>query len=299
SITDDRDRAYALSKLASQLPEILPEALEAARAITDKSDRGNVLSNLAPHLPEILPEALEAARAITDESSRARALRELAPHLPQILLPQALEAARAITDKSDRANVLSELASQLPKILPEALEMVQANDEWRRPYALETLAKHLPESLLPQALEVARAITDSSVMARALSGLAPQLPQILPEALEAARELTDKSRRAYPLSTLAPHCPQSLLPEVLEMAQAIQSEYHRARVFSGLIKNPGFSLQDDVSLWQEFLHTLACRDRQDFLRNLVNLSPTIISLGGKEALAAIVEAIQDVSRWWP
>ncbi|AOY84978.2 NB-ARC domain-containing protein [Moorena producens JHB] len=331
AITDESDRVYALSKLAPHLPEILPEALEAARAITDDRDRAYALSELAPHLPEILPEALEAARAITDKSDRANVLSELAPHLPEIL-PEALEAARAITDNKDRAYALSKLAPHLPEILPEALEVVQTitnewsrvyplgtlaphlpeslfpqalevaraiTDESSRAYALETLAKHLPESLLPQALEVARVITDKSRRADALSGLAPQLPQILTEALEAARELTDKSRRAYPLSTLAPHCPQSLLPEVLEMAQAIQSEYHRARVFSGLIKNPGLSLQDDVSLWQEFLHTLACRDREDFLRDLVNLSPTIISLGGKEALAAIVEAIKDVSRWWP
>ncbi|NEO67351.1 MAG: apoptotic protease-activating factor, partial [Moorea sp. SIO4G2] len=123
--------------------------------------------------------------------------------------------------------------------------------------------------------------------------------QILPEALEVARALTNEFQSAIVLSYLAPYCPQSLLREVLETAREIQPEYHRARVFSGLIENPGLSLQEDVSLWQEFLHTLACRDRQQFLRDLVDLYPTIISLGGKEALAAIVKAVQDVSRWWP
>ncbi|NEO75121.1 MAG: hypothetical protein F6J99_02125 [Moorea sp. SIO4G3] len=300
AITDDRDRAYALSYLAPQLPEILPEALEAARAITDESNRAYPLSNLAPQLPEILPEALDAARAITNESERAHALSELAPQLSESLLPKALEAARAITDESSRAYALSELAPQLPEILPEALEVVQAiTDEFNKANALSELAKHLPESLLPQALEVARAISDEYSRADALSNLTPHLPQILPEALEATRALTNQSSRAYPLSTLAPHCPQSLLPEVLEMAQAIQSEYHRAYAFSGLIENPNFSLQEDVYLWQEFLHTLAFRDRESFLRYLVDLSPTIISLGGKEALAAIVEGIKDVSRWWP
>ncbi|OLT63129.1 hypothetical protein BJP37_05980 [Moorena bouillonii PNG] len=300
AITNDRDRVYALSYLAPQLPEILPEALEVARAITNDRDRAYALSYLAPQLPEILPEALEAARAITDESERAYALSYLAPQLSESLLPKALEAARAITDESERAYALSELAPQLPEILPEALEVVQAiTYEFNKANALSELAKYLPESLLPQALEVARAITNDRDRADALSGLTPHFPQILPEALEVARELTDESSRAYPLSTLAPHCPESLLPEVLEMAQAIQSEYHRAIAFSGLIENPNLSLQEDVSLWQEFLHTLACRDRQQFLRDLVDLSPTIISLGGKEALAAIVEAIKDVSRWWP
>ncbi|NEO98089.1 MAG: hypothetical protein F6K58_05205 [Symploca sp. SIO2E9] len=83
------------------------------------------------------------------------------------------------------------------------------------------------------------------------------------------------------------------------LPRKIRDEYHRAQAFSGLIKNPNFSLQDDFSLWKEFLHTLACRDRKDFLEYVVNLSPTIISMGGKEALVLKVQGIHDVSRWWP
>ncbi|NEO04684.1 MAG: hypothetical protein F6K51_03490 [Moorea sp. SIO3I8] len=299
AITDNENRAILLSKLAPQLGErLLSQALEVARAITDNRDRANALNEIGAQLPEILPEALDAARAIINESSRAYALSELAPKLPEIL-PEALEEARAITDESSRAHALIRLAPQLPQILSEALEEARAiTDESSRAIALSELAPQLPE-ILPEALEAAQAITDEFIRAIALSELAPQLPQILPEALEWARELTDEFIRAYALSILAPHCPQSLLPEVLETARAIQSEYHRAYAFSGLIKNPNFSLQEDVSLWQEFLHTLACHDRWRFLGNLVNLSPTIISLGGKEALAAIVEAIKDVSRWWP
>ncbi|NER91056.1 MAG: hypothetical protein F6K64_30055 [Moorea sp. SIO3A2] len=299
AITDHTDRAGALSELAPQLPQILPEALELARAITDHKDRADALRALARQLPEILPEALEAARAITDHTDRGLALIGLVPNLPETLLPQALEMARSLSDEWIRANALIELVPNLSEILPEALEAARAiTDQSKRAYPLSKLARHLPQ-ILPEALEAARAITDEWIRANALSDLAPQLPQILPEALEAARAITDDWSRANALIGLVPDVPQSLLPEVLQMAQAIQSEYHRAYAFSGLIKNPGLSLQDDVSLWQEFIHTLACHDRQGFLEDLVNLSPTIISLGGKEALAAIVEAIKDVSRWWP
>jgi len=299
AITDESDRAHALRELGAQLPDILPEALDAARAINDNTDRAHALINLAPQLPDILPEALEAARAITYDRDRADALINLAPQLPDIL-PEALKAARAISNNRQRADALSNLAPQLPQILPEALEVVQAiTEEHHRVNPLKALAPHLPESLLPQALEVVRAILHDFQQAKALNGLARHWPQILPEALERLWELTYEFQQAYALRELTPHLLESLLPEFLETARAIRSEYHRADVFSGLIKNPGLSLQEDVSLWQEFLHTLACRDRQHFLEYLVNLSPTIISLGGKEALASIVEAIKDVSRWWP
>ncbi|NEQ10016.1 MAG: hypothetical protein F6K37_30010 [Moorea sp. SIO4E2] len=299
AITDHKDRAHALSEIAPQLPEILPEALDAARALTDHKDRADALSEIAPQLPEILPEALDAARAITDHKDRADALSELARQLPETLLPQALEVARAITDHKDRADALSELARQLPEILPQALDAARAiTDHKDRAHALSNLAPQLPQ-ILAEALESARAITDESSRAHALSNLAPQLPQILAEVLEAARAITDESSQALALMLLVSDFPESLLPQALETARAIQSEYHRAIAFSGLIENPSLSLQEDVSLWQEFLHTLACRDRQFLLAVLVNLSPTIISLGGKEALAAIVEAIKDVSRWWP
>ncbi|NEQ82672.1 MAG: hypothetical protein F6K26_21240 [Moorea sp. SIO2I5] len=299
AITDNENRAILLSKLAPQLGErLLSQALEVARAITDNTDRANALNEIGAQLPEILPEALDAARAIINESSRAYALSELAPKIPEII-PEALEEARAITDESSRAHALIRLAPQLPQILSEALEEARAiTDESSRAIALSELAPQLPE-ILPEALEAAQAITDEFIRAIALSELAPHFPEILLEGLEGARELTNEFQSALVLSELAPHSPESLLSEVIETARAIQSEYHRAIAFSGLIKNYNFSLQDDVSLWQEFLHTLACSDRQKFLRDLVNLSPTIISLGGKEALAAIVEAIKDVSRWWP
>ncbi|NEO43758.1 MAG: hypothetical protein F6K55_06305 [Moorea sp. SIO4A3] len=299
AITDNENRAILLSKLAPQLGErLLSQALEVARAITDNTDRANALNEIGAQLSEILPEALDAARAIINDHSRARALSELAPKIPEIL-PEALEEARAITNDRDRATALIRLAPQLPKILSEALEAARAiTNESERAHALSELAPQLPQ-ILPEALDAAHAITDEWSRADALSELAPHFPEILPETLDAARALTDEFIRAIVLSKLAPHLPETLLPEVLETSRAIQSEYYRAEAFSGLIENPNFSLQDDVSLWQEFLHTLACHDRQQFLEDLVNLSPTIISLGGKEALAAIVEGIKDVSRWWP
>ncbi|MEH2453010.1 NB-ARC domain-containing protein [Nostoc sp.] len=117
AIQSESSRAIALSALAQNLPDILPEALAAARAIQDEYFRAIALSALAENLPpELLPEALAAARAIQSESSRAIALSALAENLPPELLPEALAAARAIQDEDNRANALSALADSLSQM---------------------------------------------------------------------------------------------------------------------------------------------------------------------------------------
>nr|MDZ7999891.1 NB-ARC domain-containing protein [Aulosira sp. DedVER01a] len=138
AIQDEYSRTSALSALAEKLPEVLPEALTAARAIQPQRDRASALSALAEKLPEVLPEALTAARAIQDESSRASALSALTEKLPPELLPEALTAARAIQSQKDRASALSALANKLPEVLPEALTAIQ--DEYSRVCALKALA---------------------------------------------------------------------------------------------------------------------------------------------------------------
>ena len=71
------------------------------------------MTGLVPHLPEVLPEALEAARGIGDGYHRARALIELAPHLPEYLLPKPLEIARGIGGEYSRAEALQALTATL------------------------------------------------------------------------------------------------------------------------------------------------------------------------------------------
>ena len=76
---------------------------------------------MSSRLPELLPEALAAARAISDQYPRAWILAELVLHLPEGMLPEALAFARAISHQGDRAGILAALASRLPELLPEAL----------------------------------------------------------------------------------------------------------------------------------------------------------------------------------
>ena len=96
-------------------PELLPEALAAARHIQDEYYRAQVLSALADKLPELLPEALAAARHIQSEWLRAKVIVALADKFPK-LLPEALAAARHIQSEYDRARVILSLAKKLTQM---------------------------------------------------------------------------------------------------------------------------------------------------------------------------------------
>ncbi|MEM6838620.1 MAG: NB-ARC domain-containing protein, partial [Cyanobacteria bacterium P01_C01_bin.120] len=224
-------RALALRALAEYLPpELLPEALEITRQISDESDRALALSALAKYLPELLPEALEITRQISDEFNRALALRALAEYLPPELWPEALEITRQISDEFNRASALSALAEYLPpELWPEALEITrQISDEFARALALSALAEYLSPELLPEALEITRQISAESARALALRTLAKYLPELWPEALEITRQISDEFNRALALSALAKYLPE-LLPEEYEITRQNSDEYARAR----------------------------------------------------------------------
>ncbi|OPF19204.1 apoptotic protease-activating factor 1 like protein [Microcystis aeruginosa KW] len=148
---------------------------------------------------------------------------------------QGLAYVRQSQDDKKQAGGLTAISPYLtPTLLPEALEIARGiGDEYNRARALTGLAPYLPE-VLPEALEIARGIGYEYYRAEALTGLAPHLPEVLPEALEVARGIGYEDYRAKALTGLAPHLPESLLSEALEIARGIGDEYNRAKALTGL-----------------------------------------------------------------
>ena len=300
-IRDERYFAEALTGLDPYFPEsLLSEALEVVRVVEDKSRRAEALTGLDPYFPEsLLPEALEVVRGIWHEKYRAEALKELAPHLPESLLPEALDDSKVIGNEKYRAEALTGLAPHLPEsLLPTALEVAKAiGDEYFRAEALIGLAPHLPESLLPTVLAVARAIRSESSRAKALTGLAPHLPEsLLPTVLAVARAIGDKYYCAEALTGLAPYLPE-VLPEALEAARGVGSEYDRAKALQALTATLT-PANVDLSFWQDVLQALGTLTRRKFLETIPNLVPLILHFGGVVALREVYQSIREVSRWW-
>ncbi|MCA2693527.1 NB-ARC domain-containing protein [Microcystis sp. M034S2] len=263
---DAKKKTAGLREISPCLPPaLLPEALEIARGIGDKSDRAWALTELVPHLPEVLPEALEVARGIGKETVRAWALTRFVSRLPEVL-PEALATAKTIENESDRGWALTRLAPYFPEVSPEVLVSARAIcfNDFDLARMLSMLAPHLPESLLPKALKIARGIGDKGWREAALTKLAFYLPEALvvaealeneyrcakiweeleeafpkeleeavEKAVEKARVIGDEDDRAKALRELAPYVLE-VLPEALEIARGIGDEYSCAKALTGL-----------------------------------------------------------------
>jgi len=313
AIEEDDWRASALAQLARRLAELghPQEALAVVQEIGDEDDRAWALARLVSHLPEdLLREALAMAQEIGDEDDRAWALARLPPHLPEPLLQEVLTAARAIENADNRASVLAQLARRLAELghPQEAVAVAQEiEDEFDRAWALAVLGLRLAELGHPhEALAVAQEIRDEDYRAWALATMAPRLAELgrPQEALEAARAERDKRRLAKALAGLTPHLSEAkrveTLREALGAARVVEGKRWRAEVLAELASHLAqLSCQHLYPLWQATLPILATRTRKNLLSDLLALIPVIAALGGEEAIAETFYAIQDVGRWWP
>ena len=272
TIEEDFFLSNALKSLASLLPEnLLPQALEAARAIRSPFDRIIVLSQLIPLSQEVLSEALEITNHFEDgtiwiksicvlgsylsknylleqlqfirenwsESYLTIGLCELTPHLAETSPDAIIEAFRTIQDESNRAKVLREMAITLPeKFLSEVLEAtLSIRLEVEQSKILKVLIPRLPKRLLEQVLESAYSIRDNAFLASALRELGLHISELLPVALQTTGIIEDESLRASSLKDLAPHLPKMLQPEALEFARLIQNYNFRAIALNSLVQH--------------------------------------------------------------
>lgn len=237
SMKNNWNRAKLLIAIASRLPHILPEALDATLSINcqQNSGKGEYLNNIMPGLSENQQLiALKNIISIDDEFYRAINLVHLPANLNENLLSICLDAARSIKENRFRAEVLIAIASRLPDILPEALEATRSVDDLcNRASLLSLIAPKLPH-IWTETLEVTRNINDSRSKTEILKEIAPKLPkELLPVALEIAYSTDDDptnvSNFVAALYFLAPYLPANMLSQVLETAKNVKKrrEYRK------------------------------------------------------------------------
>jgi hypothetical protein len=142
-------------------------------------------------------------------------------------------------------------------------------------------------------------IQNEYVRSRVLSTLVLHLPKsFLPQVFYLVQQIANESYRADALSNLIPHLPESLLPQALDQIRLMQSESNRARAFQGMAPRLT-KLSTDLSFWSEVLHALSHLPRKELLPTLAQLEPFILSLGGKEAVQEMLQAMREVCRQWP
>jgi len=211
------------------------EAINAAAA-----DRHEPLPYLAEEVRCALCEA--SVRSLTAKPSAVLTARLVETGIWQPT--QGVAVLRRLPDDWQRADFMAPLAAALAgvsigprdsdrnRLFGELLDMVQATDgDYRRQQALEELAPHLPATLVPRALAVARGIGPKYDRERCLLSLLPwlsasdrsrALDEILAMAPDARR---DAKLRLHYLRRLVPHLPMAqraeVLDEVLTLVKAV------------------------------------------------------------------------------
>jgi hypothetical protein len=187
------------------------------------------------------------------------------------LFAQALAAATTITDDISRAMALTALIPHLPteqraSVQAQALAAITAiTDDYVRPEAFSALAEHLPPDLLAQALAAAAAVAGDSARAEALSALAEHLPT----------DLLAQALAATPKESI------EAITALLDRAQSILSPEWDGTLL-GLLR---------ISLGG--INRISC------LSIITLMAPTIVEIGGSDAVQECIKAIADVHRWWP
>jgi hypothetical protein len=182
-----------ISELAPQLPQeskdqLLSQALEAASDMPDLYERAHSLGLLCPHLESsrragVAKRALDALELATPSDSRRRAiaLSILAPHIAYEMVGEALLLVSSLHKAHERADAILALLPHLIEpsrgnAIHRALEAAGAIDfPTGRAATLVKLVPFLPDSLLVDALVIARRITQPYSRRDALAALAGRL----------------------------------------------------------------------------------------------------------------------------
>ncbi|MEM7067130.1 MAG: hypothetical protein AAF572_28700, partial [Cyanobacteria bacterium P01_B01_bin.77] len=159
--------------------------------------------------------------------------------------------------------------------------------------------QHLPEGLLPEALEVTRQLNDESYREIALGAIAQHLPEgLLPEALEVTRQLNDESYRALALGAIAQHLPEGLLPEALDTIWNMKDKYYCASAlqnFLSYLEQRGMLFPE----WSRVLETLAYQNRNQLISALPKMRPALVRLSSEQMFSMALQAVRDVCQQWP
>jgi hypothetical protein len=296
--TDNFYRNWALKELARRMPaERMSEGFAALATISDDRERAQALTELAPHMPAgeqpgAWSQALAAVSSVTTDWGRAWALAEIAPLLSAGLVPQAVAVATAITDTPARLQAMTAFVPRLPPAdqpgaWAAALAATAAiTPDADRATALSRLVPRLPPELTPQALAVVISVSDHQQRARMLVDLVPRLPAgdqpaAWEQAVAAVLAITSDWERERQMRELVPRLPLGDRPAAWERALAAATtattdNYARARALARLV--PRLPAGDQPDAWDQVLAVVSAiprlGDRATMLTKLASILPS-------------------------
>lgn len=242
-LRDEREQIKLLSTLAQRAPEsTLPRLWEAVKGINDSGGHTwSVLGILSTRMPdEFFPWIWQAIQETQDEGWQIWLLGLLAPRMSERLFPQVWASVQGIADQNWRRFAIKELAAHVPeRYFAEVFSVTltlctgqirSAEEERARELdveepanALETLAKHVPESFFLQFWQAVGQIKDKWSRVRLWEILAGQVPtHCFAQVWESINEINDVWRRGKLWERLAPRIPDEFFARVWERVRTIQ-----------------------------------------------------------------------------
>jgi hypothetical protein len=227
-------------------------------------------------------DSLACAQAVTDEGRRVEALERIIPHLPRALLTQVLTTVESLSYEGLRWSMLARLAPRFAAL-----------GEWN-------VAVQLMRSI--------KMYNQHALAAARMAAHAPDVDRlrIVDHALTIARnaqgefEESEDWWQAEMFKTLAPHVPTERLEIALELILNIVGPGPREDALSAIATAlTRLEPSEAYWLWSKALHRSAEVSRTGLLTNVLALAPLISYLGGAETIIGILEAVDDVGRWWP
>ena len=282
------------------------EAVAAARDLAGPYRRAEALAAALPHLSETdrVEIAREAAKSVI------AACRGLSPRLWWRRL-DVLDALASVVG----ARVLESLAAELRKLGGKATADVPPGDSCRA-IVIEAqllLMVHAGarkrSRLAVDALTVARRLRSKPVRAAVLDAVIPSLPAAaLDTAARTARTLESTRRRGVLLAAVARRAAETgsaatasqLIDEIARPADLVADA-----ALAGLVGRHASLLTSSAlaEIWcpapgEGLLHAAQRAQREAILGALDGLTPALALLGGREAVGAVEDAAQLVTRWW-
>ncbi len=306
SIQDESSRAEALRALAQMDSAQFDQLFSAVQLIQNRDRRTSVLSTLVNTKNANFAQLLALVRSIRDEYAYSKSLIRAMSYYSDlsyidvagafktifqgyepysafffsdlayanlISTTEAVDLIQAVRSQLDCALALGELAGRDYQVIPLALQAAcSVQDETDRNLAIKGLIGNLPLQVLPKLLELVDSLEISHVREKILSRIAQrQAPEnamtksSLDKKFKIIEMLPNTGNQAQELHSLLPHLPLTILP---------------------------------LNRWISYLHLLAHRNRADLMQDLATLYPTIVHLGGKEAVRGMVDAMREVCQQW-
>ncbi len=256
-----RAAAHVAPSLApARRTKFLRSALDRIQRCPEEREQAEALSVLAAELPApLVREAVEIARKLGDERIRRFTLAELVGGLPEderSLLVDELRRSLFTADGADGSlSALWPLHSHLPEpershvLAATLVELERDAPEQRSVDRLQALLHAAPFGVLPQMLNVARAMPAGFERARALASAAVYLPEkdeaaaVLRDAYLNVPALDDLWNEPAALPYLLPYLSGSecarMVTRFLDSSLRVRQEYTRAANLSALAPHLG------------------------------------------------------------